>query len=158
VPMLEATAAVLKGYGHFVDDHGDELVELVTWPQTGWRPIVPGTGNEGGVVRDRFEFRRQGELQLATNRAVGRSYGTGWDADPAQASPEREPEAPLTLYTHEANYHPDGGQIFMPLDGTPFIALLALPGDDVKVSDFRAFRCDGKRGIHIAPGVWHQPI
>jgi hypothetical protein len=158
VPVLAATAESLLGYGHFVDDHRDELVEIVTWPRPGWRPIVPGTGNEGGVVRDRFEFRRQGELQLATNHAVGRSYVTGWFADPARARADREPAGPLTLYTHEANYHPDGGQIFWPLDGTPFLALLALPGDDVKLTDFRAFRCDGTRGLHIAPGVWHQPI
>lgn len=158
VPVIAASAASLAGYGHFVDDHRDESVTIVTWPQGGWRPVVPGTGNEGGVVRDRFEFARHGELQMATNHAVGRSYVTGWFADPAQARADREAAGPLTLLTHEANYHPDGGQIFMPLDGTPFIALLARPGDDVRLTDFRAFRFDGTRGIHIDPGVWHQPI
>ena len=36
--------------------------------------------------------------------------------------------------------------------------LLARPGDDVTPADFVAFHCDGSFGIHIDPGVWHQPV
>jgi ureidoglycolate lyase/seryl-tRNA synthetase len=39
-----------------------------------------------------------------------------------------------------------------------FVALLAKPGDDVRPADFVAFYCDGSFGIHIDPGVWHQPM
>jgi hypothetical protein len=35
------------------------------------------------------------------------------------------------VLVREANYHPDGGQVFFPRDKDPFIALLALPGDDI---------------------------
>lgn len=38
------------------------------------------------------------------------------------------------------------------------MALLAKPGDDVRPEDFFAFYCDGSFGIHIDPGVWHQPV
>ncbi|MGB1027451.1 MAG: ureidoglycolate lyase, partial [Rhodospirillaceae bacterium] len=158
VPILAATAENTAGYGHFVDAVRDDLVEIVPWPQPGRRPLVRGTGIEGGVVTDRFSFHRTGQIQKAHNYAVGREYITGWLADPAVASEAQEPDAPLVVFTHEANYHPDGGQIFMPVAGDAFIALLALPGDDVGLSDFRGFYFDGSRGFHIAPGVWHQPV
>jgi ureidoglycolate lyase len=130
----------------------------VTWPQPDWRPIVAGTGNEGGIVEDFFAMERRGEIQHAVNKAVGRSYITGWFADPATASERREPRDTSRIYTHEANYHPDGGQIFFPRGGTPFVALLARAGDNVRPEDFVAFLCNGSFGIHIDPGVWHQPV
>lgn len=158
VPLVVASEASLRGYGRPVTDFDRAQVAIVTWPASGWRPIVDGTGNEGGVVEDRFVMRRRGEIQHATNLAVGRSYLTGWFEDPATASAAREPLDTSRLYTHEANYHPDGGQIFMPCDATAFVALLAPPGDDVTPEAFRAFYCDGSFGLHIDPGVWHQPV
>ncbi|MFM7347179.1 MAG: ureidoglycolate lyase [Tagaea sp.] len=157
-PVVEASAGTLAGYGRPVRDFAEDRVTIVTWPQPGWRPIVDGTGNEGGVVEDVFEMVRRGQVQHAVNRAVGRGYVTGWFDDPADAREDRAPRDPKILYTHEANYHPDGGQIFHPRDRAPFVALLARPGDDVKPEDFVAFRFDGSFGVHIDPGVWHQPV
>ena len=158
VPAVTATAASLRGYGHPVADFASAAVTLVTWPQPGWRPVVPGTGNEGGTVEDRFVMERQGEVQYAVNHAVGRRYVTGWFADPASASAERTATDTSRILTHEANYHPDGGQVFWPRDGAAFVALLAKPGDDVTPANFVAFHCDGRFGLHIDPGVWHQPV
>jgi ureidoglycolate lyase len=158
VKQRVATAETLAGYGHRVTDFAAGAVTIVTWPQPGWRPIVAGTGNEGGIVEDSFEMVRRGEVQHAVNHAVGRSYVTGWFTDPATASEAREPSDTSRILTHEANYHPDGGQIFFPRHGAPFVALLARPGDDVTPDDFVAFHCDGSFGIHIDPGVWHQPV
>jgi len=158
VPQRPATAQSMGGYGHIVSDFARERVTIVTWPQPDWRPIVSGTGNEGGVVEDSFVMERRGEVQHAVNRAVGRSYITGWFTDPALASEHRTPSDTSRIYTHEANYHPDGGQIFWPRDAAAFVALLARPGDDVRPEDFVAFLCDGSFGIHIDPGVWHQPV
>jgi ureidoglycolate lyase/seryl-tRNA synthetase len=158
VPQLRASDETLRGYGHLVADFAREAVTIVTWPQPGWRPIVPGTGNEGGIVEDSFVMDRQGEIQHARNQAVGRSYITGWFTDPARASPERAASDLTRIFTHEANYHPDGAQVFSPKSATPFVALLAKPGDDIKPEDFIAFYCDGTRGIHIDPSVWHQPV
>ncbi len=157
VRWLEATEQSLRGYGHIVAG-AHEAVTIVTWPQPDWRPIVPGTGNEGGIVEDCFAMERRGEIQHAVNMAVGRSYITGWYGDPATASEERQPTTVDRIYTHEANYHPDGGQIFFPRERTPFVALLARPGDTIGPEDFVAFFCDGSFGIHIDPGVWHQPV
>jgi len=158
VPLVIADPNALRGYGHLVPDFDTGEVTIVTWPQPGWRPVVPGTGNEGGVVEDRFEMVRKGEVQHARNYAVGRSYITGWYSDPATASETGSPVDTSRIFTHEANYHPDGGQIFHPIDAAPFVALLARPGDDVTPDDFVAFYCDGTAGLHIDPGVWHQPV
>jgi ureidoglycolate lyase len=158
VPSIVATAATLRGYGSLVPDFSDAAVTIVTWPQPGWRPVVAGTGNEGGIVEDSFEMVRRGEIQHAVNHAVGRSYVTGWFADPATAAESRQPRDLGRIFTHEANYHPDGGQIFCPRDRAPFVALLAKPGDDVTPDDFVAFHCDGSFGLHVDPGTWHQPM
>jgi ureidoglycolate lyase len=158
VPLIDASDESLRGFGRVVVDFAHESVAIVTWPRPDWRPIVSGTGNEGGIVEDCFAMQRHGEIQHAVNQAVGRSYITGWFADPATASERREPVDTSRVYTHEANYHPDGGQIFWPRDATAFVALLAKAGDDVRPDDFVAFRCDGSFGIHIDPGVWHQPV
>jgi ureidoglycolate lyase len=158
VPQLRATNESLRGFGHLVPEFTRGSVTIVTWPQAGWRPIVPGTGNEGGIVEDSFVMERQGEIQHAVNQAVNRSYVTGWFTDPALASANRQPSDTRRIYTHEANYHPDGGQVFSPKAGAAFVALLAKPGDDVQPEDFIAFYCDGTFGIHIDPGVWHQPV
>ena len=133
-------------------------VEIVTWPAPGWRPVVPGTGNEGGITAGEFTFERRGELMIARNHAVDGHYVTGWFADPATASETQEPADMSRLLVREANYHPDGSQVFYPRNGVPFVALLALPGDDITPSDFVAFYCDGSFGINSHPGVWHQPI
>lgn len=71
--------------------------------------------------------------------------------------PVAQPERTRPLIAH-ANYHPDGGQLFFPREATPFIAPLALPGDDVKADDFVAFYCDGRQGLYIDPGVWHEAV
>lgn len=153
-----ATAEALAGYGRLVDDFDDAELTIVPWPVRGPRPLVPGTGVEGGAVEDRFVMERRGQVQYATNHAVGRSYVTGWLEDPPLASEARPPADASRIYTHEANYHPDGGQIFFPEARTPFVALLARPGDDVRPEDFIAFTFDGSRGVHVDPGVWHQPV
>ena len=51
------------------------------------------------------------------------------------------------VLVREANYHPDGG--FYPVTKKPFVLLLALPGDDIKLEDFVAFYCDGTCGVQI---------
>jgi ureidoglycolate hydrolase len=57
-----------------------------------------------------------------------------------------------------ANYHPDGGQLFFPLDDAPYYVPLARRGDDARPEDFVCFRCDGARGLYVHPGVWHEGV
>ncbi len=153
-----ATPARLAGYGRLVRDFDAAEVTIVPWPVAGPRLLVPGTGAEGGIVEGAFEMARTGERLWAMNHAVGRRYLTGWFADPADARDDRAPTDTSRVFTFEANYHPDGGQVFFPRARRPFVALLARPGDDVTPDDFVAFAFDGSCGVHIDPGVWHQPL
>jgi len=110
------------------------------------------------VTSGEFEVYRSGQLVLGRNHAVDGYYVTGWFGDPATASEAAEPENSSRVLVSEANYHPDGGQVFFPHDGNAFVALLAPPGDDVTPADFRAYYCDGRAGINLHPGTWHQPL
>jgi len=156
--LVRATPEALDGYGHLVDSYHDTEIEIVTWPATGWRPVDPGTGNEGGVTEGLFEFWWAGDLLRGRNRAVEDSYLLGWSRPPDEASEQAPPGQRTRLLIWHANYHPDGGQLFFPRQAVPFVAPLALPGDDVKPKDFVAFYCDGTQGLYIHPGVWHEAV
>ena len=133
-------------------------MEIVRWPALGWRPIDPNTGDEGGTTEGIFSFWWKGEVLYGRNEAVGDAYLLGWSRDPAKASETvTSPDRSRVMIWH-VNYHPDGGQMFYPLDGMPFVVPLALPGDDVKPDDFVAFYCDGSFGVCIHPNVWHEGV
>lgn len=158
VPIIRATAESLAGYGRIVASFDEADVDIATWPAPGWRPVEPGTGNQGGITSGAFEVFRAGDMMHARNHAVDGHYVTGWFADPSAASEQSTNADHSRVLVREANYHPDGGQIFFPRDGDPFVALLALPGDDITPADFVAFYFDGRLGIHIDANVWHQPL
>jgi len=159
VPVVRATDETLRGYGRLVDDAHGFPIEIVTWPLAGWRAMDPGTGNEGGTTVGEFDFWWQGDALLGKNHAVGSSdYVFGWSCDPQVARRDRQTVERERVLLWHANYHPDGGQLFFPLAGEPFLAPLALPGDDVKPEDFVAFYVDGGRGLYIHPNVWHEAV
>jgi len=158
VPLRLATPEALEGFGRIVTSFDQADVDIVTWPAQGWRPVEPGTGNQGGVTSGEFEVYRAGHMLHARNHAVDGHYVTGWFADPATASVQSLDVDHSRVLVREANYHPDGGQVFCPRERQAFIALLALPGDDITPHDFVAFYCDGSFGVHINPNVWHQPL
>jgi ureidoglycolate lyase/seryl-tRNA synthetase len=158
VPILPVTSGAFADYGRIVENYARAAVDIVTWPAPGRRPIDPGTGRGGGITEGPFEMQWRGDVLYAQNHAVGGFYVTGWTRNPAEAS-EEQPTVPRTsVLTGEANYHPDGGQIFFPRGREPFVALLARPGDEVRPEDFVAFHCPGDFGIHLGAGVWHQPV
>jgi ureidoglycolate lyase len=156
-PLVVASAATLKGFGLLVDDPRTHPIEIVQWPAQGWRAIDANTGNQGGVTEGLFEFCWKGETLYARNHAVGDSYLFGWSNWPEQAarSTDRVRERALIW---RANYHPDGGQLFHPLDGQSFVVPLALPGDDVTPESFVTFWCDGSRALYLHPNVWHGAV
>lgn len=158
VPLIKGTEESLDGLARLETSFEAAEVEVVTWPSPGWRPVVSGTGNEGGVTEGTFEVYRSGQLVLGRNHAVGGYYVTGWFGDPATATAEGEPDDPDRVLVREANYHPDGGQVFVPRQGAPFVAMLAPPGDDITPADFSAYYCDGSFGVNLHPGTWHQPL
>ena len=156
--LVRATAESLAGYGTIVTDPDNHKVEIVRWPAAGWRPIDPDTGDEAGTTEGVFSFWWQGEVLYGRNEAVDDEYLLGWSKDPAHASETAaSPDRSQVLIWH-VNYHPDGGQMFYPLDGQPFVVPLAMPGDDVKPEDFVAFYFDGSFGVCIHPNIWHEGV
>ncbi len=156
-PIVEATAESLKGYGCLVDDPKTFPIEIVPWPAQGWRPIDPHSGDQGGVTEGLFEFWWRGDTLYARNNAVGDSYLFGWSRWPEEASTNGLRAVRERALIWRANYHPDGGQLFYPMNGQTFLVPLALPGDDVTPEQFVTFRSAG-RGLYIHPGIWHGAL
>lgn len=126
-----------------------------------------GTGDEGGTTEGIFSCEWQGNRLYGRNAAVGGAYVIGLRQPPATAAARaldglagdvatQHATAPSRVLLWHANYHPDGGQLFWPLDGLPFVVPVAPPGDDVRPEQFVAFRSDGSFGIYIHPDIWHE--
>ena len=158
VPLIRATDETVREYGCLVDDPEDFEIEIVTWPAKGWRQIDENTGNEGGITEGIFHGDWTGDVLMGRNEAVSGHYVLGWSRDPqsAQVAAATCPREQVLLW--HMNYHPDGGQMFFPLDNKPFVVPVALPGDDLKPEDVIAFWCDGSRGLYIHPEIWHEGI
>ena len=157
-PLVLADDQNLAGYGCLVDEPKIFPIEIVRWPAGGWRPVDDNSGDQGGVTEGLFEFWWRGETLFARNNAVGDSYLFGWSDWPEQATASGTGGPRRRALIWRANYHPDGGQLFFPLNGQSFVTPLALPGDDVTPQQFKAFRCDGGRGLYIHPGIWHGAV
>jgi ureidoglycolate lyase len=157
-PLVTASAATLEGYGLLVDDPQACRIEIVPWPAQGRRPIDPNTGDQGGIAEGLFEFSWQGDILYARNNAVGDSYLFAWSTWPEKADAQRSARRREQALIWRANYHPDGGQLFFPLNGQSFVVPLALPGDEVTPASFTTFYCDGSRGLYLHPNVWHGAI
>jgi hypothetical protein len=155
MPLVAATPESLAGYGELIATRDARPVEIVRWPAQGSRPVDPGTGDEGGTTEGDFEFWWDGGTLRGRNEAVDDAYMLGWTTD--GRAPGAHGEA-LQMALWHANYHPDGGQLFFPLDAGAYVVPLALPGDDVRPEHFRAFHFAGGQGLYIHPDVWHETI
>jgi hypothetical protein len=157
IPVVEATAQSLQGYGLLVDDPKAHRVEIVRWPAQGWRPVDIDSGNEGGTTQGTFVSEWEGDILYGKNDAVGGHYIIGFNTLPEQADTTHR-RAPGRLLLWHCNYHPDGGQLFFPVDKDVFYVPLALPGDDVTPERFVCFRFRGDQGLYIHPNIWHEGV
>ncbi len=157
IPVVEATDETLKGFGFLVDDPEQVKVEVVRWPAQGWRPVDTDSGDEAGTTEGTFDADWRGDVLYGRNSAVGGHYILGYGVDPGRAREDHSND-PENLLLWHANYHPDGGQLFFPLDPAPFVVPLAKPGDDIKPEDFVCFWFGGDRGLYIHPNVWHEGV
>ena len=155
--VVDATREALNGYGRLISDPQACEVEIVRWPAQGWRPVDEDTGDEGGTTEGVFVSDWRGDVLFGRNEAVGGEYILGYAAEPSTADRAHRRDPGRILLWH-ANYHPDGGQLFFPLENEPFVVPLALPGDDVKPESFVCFRFDGRQGLYIHPNVWHEGV
>lgn len=53
--------------------------------------------------------------------------------------------------------HPSGSQAFIPLEASPYLIVVALPGRLV-FENFRAFITEGWQGVNYARNTWHHPL
>ncbi|QEG24024.1 ureidoglycolate lyase [Mariniblastus fucicola] len=158
IKTVIAGSASLAGYGQLVGEDYDSFpIEIVRWPAQGWRKVDEDCGDEGGTTEGTFYSSWQGDVLMGSNAAVGGNYVLGYNCAPESAdeNTDRVPEKALLWH---ANYHPDGGQLFYPLDHKPFVVPLALPGDDVQPTDFVNFWFDGSQGLYIHPNIWHEGV
>ncbi|WP_228535928.1 ureidoglycolate lyase [Noviherbaspirillum malthae] len=157
MPVIDATPDSIQGYGKLVQYPDEIAIEIVQWPAQGRRPVDPDTGNQGGIKEGVFHAEWKGDVLYGRNEAVGGHYVLAYAKDPSLAR-EDHVRPPQSMLLWHANYHPDGGQLFYPIDRKPFYVPLALPGDDVKPEHFVCFRFDGSAGLYIHPGIWHEGI
>ena len=157
MPVVDATAATLEGYGCLVDDPEAFKVEIVRWPAKGTRPVDADTGDQGGTTQGVFVSEWMGDILYGKNEAVGGHYILAYGKDP-QVAKEDHSGKPDRMMLWHANYHPDGGQLFFPLDKRPFYVPLALPGDDITPEKFTCFRFTGEKGLYIHPDIWHEGV
>ncbi|HEY2786572.1 MAG TPA: ureidoglycolate lyase [Fimbriiglobus sp.] len=157
IPVVAATAETIAGYGRLVESPDEVEIEIVRWPAKGWRPVDADTGNEAGTVKGVFESEWRGDILYGRNNAVGGHYILGYGVDPPEARDDHS-RRPERLLLWHANYHPDGGQLFFPLDRRPFLVPLARPGDDVRPDQFVCFLVDGHNGLYIHPEIWHEGV
>ena len=166
IPLIKATNESLKGYGYLIDSYENSDIEIVTWPKQGWREIDIGTGNEGGTTEGSFDTWWDGSTLYGQNNAVQHKseyevdgkYILGYSSPPDTLAKNQKYISPKEMYIWHANYHPDGGQLFFPTKSGAFISPLALPGDGIKVEDFKAFYFDGSKGLYIHPNIWHEGV
>jgi hypothetical protein len=157
IPVVDGTPVNLKGYGELIDSPDARRVEIVRWPAKGWRPVDLDSGDEGGTTEGVFVSEWKGDILFGQNEAVGGHYILGYGVDPGLARDDHDRRPERALLWH-ANYHPDGGQLFFPLEPGEFFVPLALPGDDVRPEQFVCFRFAGGRGLYIHPDIWHDGV
>ena len=157
IPIIEASEKTLEGFGYLVKNPEEANIEIVRWPAKGWRKVDPDTGDEGGTIEGIFVAEWKGDVLYGSNEAVSGNYTLGYGVNPENAD-ETHHRPPECLMLWHVNYHPDGGQLFYPLEKKPFLCPLALPGDDIQPKDFICFRCDGNQGLYIHPDIWHEGI
>ena len=157
MPVVDATDATLAGYGALVDDVEACAIEIVRWRANGWRAVDDDSGDQGGTTEGVFVSEWKGDVLYGRNEAVGGHYVLAYGDDPSRCD-ETHARAPARMLLWHCNYHPDGGQLFFPLDQRPFLVPLARPGDDVTPEDFVCFRFDGRHGLYIHPDIWHEGV
>jgi ureidoglycolate lyase len=65
---------------------------------------------------------------------------------------------PLPFTVKGLERHPLSSQAFYPLDGLPFLVVVAEPGDKPWGSRIHAFRAAGNQGVSYRRNTWHHAL
>eukprot|EP00900_Chrysochromulina_parva_P024898 jgi/Chrpa1/7041/Chrysochromulina_OHIO_Genome00020237-RA len=165
---MRATAEVGACLIHGPDERtvANKNFEIVRWPQPGWRPLDPQTGDEAGTTEGHFDVHWQADYFFGHNLAIATEnnyYLDGIGCPPEQARRELPSAGDGThILLWMSDYHPDGAQLFWPCTEppAPFTVCLGAArfGDDIRPTDMRAFTVPAGKGVYLAPGTWHNGI
>jgi hypothetical protein len=147
MPVVDATCVALQGYGQLINDPQDCPIEIIRWPAQGSRPVDADSGDQGATTEGVFISEWRGDILYGRNEAVDGHYILAYSQPPEFARIDHA-DLPKRMILWHANYHPDGGQLFFPLDRRAFCVPLALPGDAVTPQQFVCFRFDGTQGLY----------
>jgi hypothetical protein len=152
--VIDATAATLEGYGFLVDDPTGCKIEIVRWPAQGTRPVDADTGDQGGTTEGTFISEWKGDI-LRAQRGRRRPLHLAYGEDPERADPDHARSAADPVVACE--HHPDGGQLFFPLDRKPFWSALRCR---VTTSNPRNSCASLRRArrLYIHPNIWHEGV
>ena len=65
---------------------------------------------------------------------------------------------PLPFSVKGLERHPLSSQAFYPLDGLPFLVVVAEPGDAPWAGRIRAFQAAGSQGVSYKRNTWHHAL
>ena len=65
---------------------------------------------------------------------------------------------PLPFVVKGLERHPLSSQAFYPLDGLPYLVVVASAGDSPWETRIRAFRAAGNQGVNYRRGTWHHAL
>lgn len=63
---------------------------------------------------------------------------------------------PVPIAIEMMERHPDGSQLFYPLQDRPWLILVCA--DPTDAASYRAFAASGRQGVNYARNVWHHPL
>jgi ureidoglycolate lyase len=65
---------------------------------------------------------------------------------------------PLPFQVKVLERHPLSSQAIIPLDGLPFLVIVAEDGDSPLISRIRAYRSSGNQGVNYRRNTWHHAL
>lgn len=106
-------------------------------------------GEEGAVANLGLALRFDDVAELANLRPDARLRTKIFRSRPVPCEPR-----PVALLEK----HPRSTQIFVPMNGSRYLAVVALGGDRPDLDTLSVFVVAGNQGISYRPGIWHHPM
>jgi len=143
IPCVDATAETLRGLGELVSFDNFESTKII-FTST----LKDSRTNKPVIIP---ENETSGKFHVWTSYGIVHAENTAVDSGLYSVAIQH-PKNKYRFIIREINYHPEGSQLVMSLDGDPFILILGNTLENIKAYSF-----DGSQGFHIYPGIWHQP-
>ena len=122
---------------------------------------------------DEASYARYGQIVRAGSpeRARSANHGTAQAWDGLATMHNLRPQASLqgslfrcaplrasTLSVRRLERHPGSTQMFVPMQRSRYLVVVALGDEAPDLSTLAAFEVEGSAAITYAPGVWHHPM